>query len=471
MAARRGKGDGGRGRGGGGRGPRERDGGVGEQPRARGEVRTALIRGNTFAARAVQYVEVDGLAIFEGDIVLGTVEQVARLSDMLRAESASGVASAVAITGAQFRWPDCRVPYTIDATLPDQARVTDAIAHWEANTSYRFVVRTTEPDYVTFQPGSGCSSSVGRRGGQQFVNLGAACSAGNAIHEIGHVIGLWHEQSREDRDLFVAINWPKILPGMEHNFDQHITDGDDIGAYDFGSIMHYPTNAFSVDGTDTIAPIVTVPSGVTIGQRTALSPGDIAAANSLCTPKAKEAPFDTLKEIKKEILKEVVFDTRKEIIKDIWLDTRKEIILDTLKEQIRDTLKEQPFDTIKEGAFDPGPTIAEQVVTPGQPPVVQPGPIAPFGGGIAPFTVVTAHAASPAGAGGVRARGGAGAEVGAGGLQDNIAQLDAQLQQLADQLAQAESTRAWLQEQYNETTALLRHLVQQHGQGGGAGRP
>jgi hypothetical protein len=462
MAARRGGG------GGGGRGGRkkERDAGVGEQPRAKGEVRTALIRGNTFAARAIQYVEVDGLAMFEGDIILGTVDQVTRMSDMLRAESAAGVAAGVAITGAQFRWPQCRIPYTIDSALPNQARVTDAIAHWEANTSYRFVVRTTEADFVTFQPGSGCSSSVGRRGGQQFVNLGSACSTGNAIHEIGHVVGLWHEQSREDRDLFVTINWPKIQAGMEHNFDQHITDGDDIGAYDFGSIMHYPTTAFSIDGTDTITPIGIVPPGVTIGQRTGLSAGDIAAANTLCTPKGKEAPFDTLKEIKKEVLKEVVFDTRKEIIKDIWLDTRKEIILDTLKEQIRDTLKEQPWDTIKEGAFDPGPTIAEAVTTPGRPPVVQPGLISPVGLGGTPFTVVTPHAASPAGAGGP----GAGAG-GAGGLQDNIAQLDAQLQQLADQLAQAESTRNWLQEQYNETSALLKQLVQQHDQSGGGMAP
>ena len=30
-----------------------------------------------------------------------------------------------------------------------------------------------------------------------------------------------------------------IEAGKEHNFDQHITDGDDVGPYDFGSIMHY----------------------------------------------------------------------------------------------------------------------------------------------------------------------------------------------------------------------------------------
>ena len=125
----------------------------GEFPRGR-EVHTALIRGNTFASKAVQYTEIDGLAVFEGDIVLGTVAEVTQMSDMLRAEMGVGIASGVAITGAQFRWPNCRIPFTIDAALPNQQRVTDAIAHWEANTNFRFVARTTEADFVTFRPGS-----------------------------------------------------------------------------------------------------------------------------------------------------------------------------------------------------------------------------------------------------------------------------------------------------------------------------
>jgi hypothetical protein len=412
------------------------------------QVRTALIRGNTFAAKSVQYSEIDGLAIFEGDIVLGTVQQVEQMSDMLRAEMKGGVAAGVLITGAQFRWPNCRIPFTIDPALPNQARVTDAIAHWESNTSFRFIARTTETDFVTFRPGSGCSSSVGRQGGQQFVNLAAGCTTGNAIHEIGHVIGLWHEQSREDRDAFVRINWDKIIPGREHNFNQHITDGDDVGAYDYGSIMHYPRDAFSVDGSDTITPIAAVPPGTTIGQRTALSPGDIAAANSMCAPKPlKEGPKDPIKEIRKEVLKEIPRDTRKELIKDIRFDTRKEMIFDTLKEQIRDTFKEGPL--------DPGPTIQELPITPGRPPVLPPGPVAPMPGGARPFVVVTPQpgTAEPSGA--------------AAGLQDEIAQLDAQLQQLADQLAQLDQAKESLQAQYNETSALLAQLMKEYDRSAG----
>ena len=45
--------------------------------------------------------------------------------------------------------------------------------------------------------------------------------------------------------------------------------------------------------------------------------------------------------------------------------------------------------------------------------------------------------------------------------------LDAQLQQLADQLAQMEGARQSLQAQYDETSALLAQLVQEHDQSGG----
>jgi hypothetical protein len=96
---------------------------------------------------------------------------------------------------------------------------------------------------------------------------------GNAIHEIGHVVGLWHEQSRSDRNNFVTIVTANIDPDMLHNFDQHIVDGQDIENYDYGSIMHYPKNAFAINPTQ---PTIVTPNGEPIGQRQALSAGDMA---------------------------------------------------------------------------------------------------------------------------------------------------------------------------------------------------
>jgi hypothetical protein len=240
----------------------------------------SFIAGITFGLKPVVYARLGGRAIFEGDIDLGSVEQMEEVRQQIENPPSEPTPFGVGITGTQFRWPNATIPFRFATGFPNSQRVTDAITHIQNNTNLRFQGRTSEVNFVTFQTGDGCSSQVGMRGGEQFVTLGTACGTGNAIHEICHTAGLWHEQSREDRDAFVTVNFANIDPAMAFNFNQQITDGDDLGHYDYGSIMHYPRNAFAINpATDTITPKPN--ANVAIGQRTGLSAGDIAALNLL----------------------------------------------------------------------------------------------------------------------------------------------------------------------------------------------
>ena len=194
----------------------------------------------------------------------------------------------LAIAGAQYRWPNRTIAYVVDSDLGCEAEAAAAVAHWNANTSLRFVPRTNEPDFVRIQrlPGRALSD-VGRQGGEQKVALGDSCAVGTIIHELGHAVGLWHEQCRQDRDEWVEVDWSNVQDGCEDNFKQDSICGkvvatEDVGPYDYGSIMHYGERSFAIDRRDPVLRLLQpVPPGVVVGQRDGLSPGDIAAVEEM----------------------------------------------------------------------------------------------------------------------------------------------------------------------------------------------
>ena len=67
------------------------------------------------------------------------------------------------------------------------------------------------------------------------------------IHEFIHALGLYHVQSREDRDKYVEIKWDNIKEKTKHNFKKHKGSRTFGVPYDPLSIMHYGYNAFCKD--------------------------------------------------------------------------------------------------------------------------------------------------------------------------------------------------------------------------------
>lgn len=240
--------------------------------------RGGVLESGYFRGQLVQYKVVDGEAILQDDIVLGPANDM-RAGDFDRKGDGRRNSHIItSIDDKQFRWPMGVMPYT-NEFAPDSdidVRIKEAIAYWNTLFPGTLVPRTSQADYVTFSFKAGvCESRIGRVTGQQFIGLSSNCTRGSVIHEVGHALGLWHEHTRPDRGQYVKINWLEIQEGKAHNFEiPKEGESEGAGAYDFGSIMHYPRTAFSIEGNDTIDILGTVPPGVMVGQRISLSEGD-----------------------------------------------------------------------------------------------------------------------------------------------------------------------------------------------------
>ncbi|UYV64839.1 BMP1 [Cordylochernes scorpioides] len=94
----------------------------------------------------------------------------------------------------------------------DQGARTDLIGYMDKTQTPTLLSYTNS--YTRTYACDRCCSFVGKRGnGPQAISIGKNCDKfGIVVHELGHVVGFWHEHTRPDRDQHVHIVNKNILP-------------------------------------------------------------------------------------------------------------------------------------------------------------------------------------------------------------------------------------------------------------------
>lgn len=238
----------------------------------------------------VNYKVVEGIAVVQGDIQIGTPEEVATpRPDAIRVAGIQG-RHAIFVADPASRWPGGIVPYTISGDMTGllRQRIQEAIDEFTTKTPIRWVPRTNQANYVQFSTlppdVNECGdSAVGMKGGAQSIRLSTSENCGltdaGVVHEMSHSIGKEHEQLRFDRDFYISIKYDNLDKLFFDQYDTRLGNtsgrmrGFDLLPYDYGSIMHYSDTAERKSANTTT--IETIPLGIPIREGGGFSANDL----------------------------------------------------------------------------------------------------------------------------------------------------------------------------------------------------
>ncbi|KXJ19193.1 uncharacterized protein LOC110231216 [Exaiptasia diaphana] len=185
---------------------------------------------------------------YEVDMILPEVKETRK-----RRSAPRGMLGSIKFNTVKL-WPNGVVPYTISSELVQKEGfmdvLMDAMYEWQNKTCIKFKKRTFEKHFVHIYLGDGCLSDVGVKSiGRQTVSIGHNCDDRKIIiHELGHTIGLFHEQNRPDRDHYIKVLYNNIIPAYHYAYQ--IKSGwhpESIKTkYDYYSVMHYGNKDFSI---------------------------------------------------------------------------------------------------------------------------------------------------------------------------------------------------------------------------------
>lgn len=123
-----------------------------------------------------------------------------------------------AVKSKRYKWPNGIVPYTFDDSYSGKDRdiVLAAMKGITDKSCVKFVPKqSSDVEHIRFVTGQGCGSNIGYRPNRTEplnVTYSNYCLSvfGAVQHEMLHVLGLFHEQNRPDRDDYVYVLWENI---------------------------------------------------------------------------------------------------------------------------------------------------------------------------------------------------------------------------------------------------------------------
>lgn len=163
--------------------------------------------------------------------------------------SGSATAEGTGYCGDCPFWPDGIVPYhfTNDVEPWQRNKMLEAMATLENMANIQFLDEAGNPQLIGISIYNSNENSSSEIGASIDVEI-KIFNWNNQmviIHELAHALGFFHEQSRQDRDNYIQVNYDNICPGKEHNFNKENIGVTSNIPYDFESILHYGPNAFS----------------------------------------------------------------------------------------------------------------------------------------------------------------------------------------------------------------------------------
>ncbi len=120
-------------------------------------------------------------------------------------------------------------------------------------------------------------------GGRQNLSLSENGSGvGTAIHEIGHALGLKHEQCRADRDEYIVVYYDNIKSDRRHNFDKVSGSAyKTSAAFDYSSVMIYNSYITDPNFVRPTKPVMLTKEGVAFSRSYTPTDLDVQAINEM----------------------------------------------------------------------------------------------------------------------------------------------------------------------------------------------